>query len=73
MKRLNVIPSYGREYKSKAEVVADLEAEKDFTVADMSSRWDGMQCNRTDLRNEGVTDLQVRYGKNLARVCVIKL
>lgn len=73
MKSTQIVPAYGREYRNKAEVIADLEAEKDFTILDVFCTWDGMQCNRSDLLNAGYTEVKIRYGKGLAKVMVHKL
>ena len=35
--RITVVPNYGRDYKSKAEVKADYDANKDFRVQDFFS------------------------------------
>lgn len=70
--RIQIIPAFGRDYKSKAAVLADLNEGKDFKVADMSSQWDGKSCNLEDLKREGITEVTVRYGK-LMKVAVFKI
>lgn len=72
MKRLTLIPAYGRDYKSKAEVSADFEAGKDFYISDMSSRYDGSLVNKADLIGDGVTEVHIRY-KKLRQVAVLKV
>ena len=67
-----LIPAYGRDYKSKAQILADLEAQKDFIIADISNPWDGKPANKRDLLAFGVTTIYVRY-KRLANVAKIKL
>ncbi|HEY1700743.1 MAG TPA: hypothetical protein VGG75_13605 [Trebonia sp.] len=66
---LTVVPAYGRDYKSKAAVLADWNAGKDFQINDMSSPDDGRYINKLD-KPAGVT-LSVRY-KNLTMVTLIK-
>jgi hypothetical protein len=70
--RLQVVPAYGRDYKSKKAVVEDWNAGKDFVIADMSSQWDTKPVNRQDAVGAGVTDLQVRYSR-LMKIAVLKL
>lgn len=72
MSSLSVVPAYGRDYKSKAAVLADLHGGKDFMVADMSSQWDGMPGNLEGFKREGITSLTVRYSK-LMKVAVFKI
>ncbi len=49
---MNLIPAYGRDYKSAKEVKADFEADKDFIISDMSSRWDGKPINKSQLQQD---------------------
>ena len=42
---MTLIPSHGRDYTSKAKVLADWNSGKDFTIADMSSPDDGRYIN----------------------------
>jgi hypothetical protein len=72
MSRLTLTPSYGRDYKSKAEVIAAWNAGKDFTVSDMSGSWDGSQINLADAIAGGITTVNIRY-KRLTQVAVIKV
>jgi len=68
-KTITVIPAYGRDYKSKAAVLADYEAGKDFIIQDMFSGNDGRAVNKEDAVREGV-QLKVRYAK-LTKVVII--
>lgn len=70
--RIQIVPTYGRDYKSKAAVKEALDANQDFRVADMSSQWDGKACNLEDLKRGGITEVTVRYGK-LMKVAVFKI
>src|SRR6266536_5833297 len=69
---LGVVPRPGRDYKSKAEVLAAWNAGEDFIVSDYSSRWDGKPISKSGAArySPGVT-IQVRY-KNLRSVMMIK-
>lgn len=71
-RRLGVVPSYGRDYKSKKAIEADLIADKDFTIADMASSYDGKQVNLTQLLEAGVQEVNVRY-KQLTQVAVFNV
>lgn len=59
-------PAYGRDYKSKAEIEADLKANKDFTAAN------GQYINRDQLIELGLSSVQVRYGNN-RKTTVVKV
>lgn len=72
MNSIMLVPAYGRDYKSKAAVLADFDAGKDFKVADMSSRWDGKPCNIRDLVREGIDIVTIRY-QRLTKVMVINI
>lgn len=58
---MTLTPAYGRDYKSKAAVLADWDANKDFIIADISSQWDGKSANKADLN--GQSGLMIRYQK----------
>lgn len=66
---MNVIPAYGRDYKSKKAVEADWAAGKDFLIQDISSRWDGKPMNKDSV--PAGTVVSVRYNK-LRNVCFVK-
>ena len=72
MKKMTLTPAYGRDYKSKAAVLADFDADKDFLVADFSSPWDGKPVNKSQLVSEGFTVANVRYAR-LTKVAVVNL
>ena len=70
---MKLVPAYGRAYKSKAAIIADLEAGKDFTIADMSSPWDGSYINLEQIQSHGgIKEVTVRY-KQLRSVTVINI
>jgi len=56
---MTLTPSYGRDYKSKAAVLADFDAGKDFTIASVG-RYMGAQCSKSDLAGQTVT---IRYAR----------
>jgi len=49
---LNLTPAYGRDYKSKKAVQADLDSGKDFIINDISNRWNGSYINKADIGSE---------------------
>ena len=62
MSQFTLTPAYGRDYKSKKAVQAALDANVDFI--DSSFGASGRQViNRGDLLKEGVSSVNVRYGK----------
>jgi len=56
-----ILQPYLKDYKSKAEVLADFNAGKDFILNDMNSRWDGKPISIRDL--EGLK-IEFRYAKD---------
>ena len=70
MKCLTLTPAYGRDYRSKKAVQTDWDANKDFTICDMSCPDDGRYANKTDLASAGYEEVNIRY-KRLANVAVI--
>lgn len=56
-----IVPAYGRDYQSKAEAIADLEAGKDFLICDVSHTFDGKYCSIRDFAKG--ERLKVRYKK----------
>ena len=73
MFELKVIPANGRVFNSKAAVWDAWTANKDFTIADVFSRWDGKPVNKQDADRSDLACVSVRYGKNLEKVCSINL
>ncbi len=69
---MTLVPAYGRDYKSKKEIEADLNAGKDFILNDMSSPYDGKPINKQNLIEAGQTMVNVRYGK-LRKVTIVKV
>jgi len=67
---LTLVPSYGRDYKSKKEVQAAWDAGKDFTINQYGHPDDGRQINKQDAK-PGET-LNIRF-KRLQNVHVIQV
>lgn len=65
-KRIGLIPAYGRDYKSKAAVLADLTAGKDFQICDMSNPWDGSYTSITDLGDYDTVSIRYKRLMNQA-------
>lgn len=68
---MTLTPAYGRDYKSKAEVLADFNANKDFVIADIFHPNSGAYANKADLQGNERT-INIRY-KRLTQIVVIKL
>ena len=68
MKTITVVPAYGRDYTSKAKVLADWNANKDFIIQDLFNPYDGKPANKSDLRGYTVN---IRYS-NLMKILVVK-
>lgn len=67
-----IVPAYGRDYKSKAEIEQDLLGNKDFEISDISSSDDGRYINLPQMREAGIKEVRVRY-KKLTMSCLINL
>ena len=64
---VTVVPAYGRDYKSKKEVLADWEANKDFKIECMAHPNNGCYINLADTK--GLSDtFTARYKKLTATV-----
>lgn len=70
-RNLILVPAYGRDYRSEADVRADVVAGKDFQISDVGCRWNGSYANLEQLVTDYDT-VTVRYHR-LRRVCVIRL
>jgi hypothetical protein len=69
---LTLVPAYGRDYKSKREVMEAWDAGKDFIVQDMMSPYDGKPINKADAKAAGIGNVNIRY-KKMRSVAVIKV
>lgn len=61
-------PSYGRDYKSKKQLLEDFNNNKDFVNNTPTGT---NYINKEDIINSGVTTVTIRYGK-LTKVTVVK-
>jgi len=50
-KLVALVTSIHRDYKSKEEVLKDFDANKDFTINDPVSKWDGKLVNKEQLKS----------------------
>jgi hypothetical protein len=71
MRYLILQPAYGRDYKSKKDLLADWDAYKDFQINCFMHPDDGRYINKEDAEKTGGV-FNIRY-KNLTQVCVIKV
>ncbi len=69
---MTLTPAYGRDYKSKAAVLKDFNADRDFIIADAFSKWDGKPVNKSQLVAEGTKSVNLRY-KGLRSIAVVQL
>ena len=67
---MTLTPAYGRDYKSAAAAVADLQSGKDFILADFSSPWDGMPINKRDI--PAGTTVRIRFA-SLRKITTTRL
>lgn len=82
-KWMTLVPAYGRDYKTREEVLAAWESDKDFIIRDVSWADNGRYVNRTDAENPDVKDrngnclaslhmtFKIRYLK-LTRFCLVR-
>ena len=49
---LNVVPAYGRDYKSSEEAKKDWEDGKDFLIKDVGCEWNGSYLSIRDTRKD---------------------
>jgi len=67
-----LVPAYGRDYKSAKAVKADFDADKDFTIQDVSCKWNGKCVNKPQLIEAGYESCKIRFDQ-LQQVTIIKL
>ena len=61
LKLSRVVPSYGRDYRSKEAALRDWYLNQDFTI--VWGRQSGRQINRTEANQLGL-EVQIRYWRN---------
>jgi len=60
---IQLIPAYGRDYKSLKSLKEDFHSNADFRVADIGNRWNGAYVNKSDLADFGLKTAFIRYNK----------
>jgi hypothetical protein len=69
---ITLTPAYGRDYKSKAAVLEDWHANKDFILEDPTSPWYGKPVNKEQLeQHEPNASVRIRY-HNLQRIALVE-
>lgn len=69
---LTLVPAYGRDYKSKATLMEDWEAGKDFMAVHMRSSGYTSVRDVPAFKEDGYTHLHFRYAKQ-SKIHVVKL
>ena len=69
---MTLTPAYGRDYKSKKALLEDFDKDLDFIILDISSRWNGMKVNKSQLIETGENQVNIRYN-SLRKVAVISI
>lgn len=69
---MTLTPAYGRDYKSRKAVEVDFFADRDFIIADMTHPYEGKPVNRSQLAEEGLAQVNVRYAQ-LRKIAVLKV
>lgn len=70
MNIITVIPAYGRDYRSRAAVLADWQAGKDFRPAGLFGSGYLSQRDSALLLERGHTHVSIRYDKQRKQVLV---
>jgi hypothetical protein len=63
MNTITLTPAYGRDYKSKAAVLADWDANKDFMVNHISHGGYVNKAQLRDLKHDGFTAITFRFAR----------
>ena len=67
---MTLIPAYGRDYTTAAQVKADWAAGKDFIIANHFNRYDGKPVNLQGCRDAGEIYVMIRYRKLRASIII---
>lgn len=67
---MTLIPAYGRDYRTKAQVQADWDADRDFQCVGSGAM--GAYINRSGAVAAGLVTVSVRYAQN-RKVCQIRV
>jgi hypothetical protein len=68
---ISLRPMHGRDYTSKAAVLADWDANKDFIITDLWHGAHGKPTSKADCRQMGEASAMIRYSK-LTKQCEAK-
>lgn len=72
MNTITLTPAYGRDYKSRASVLEDWHANKDFIIASFTHPYSGKPANKADLeKQEPGVEVRIRYNK-LRRITLVE-
>lgn len=63
-----LVPAYGRDYKSKKELLADFAANKDFYLVTYNGQ---TYVNKEDVEKTGEKEVMVRYSK-CTKITILK-
>ncbi len=65
---MNLVPAYGRDYRSQKDLLADWNAGKDFEISDFGPNC-GRKINKAQAQKG--TTYTIRYAQ-LRKICVVK-
>tara|TARA_Y100000310_G_C20296865_1_gene629841 strand:- start:22 stop:234 length:213 start_codon:yes stop_codon:yes gene_type:complete len=68
---ITIVPTYGRDYKNKSDLMKDFNNNRDFKVCDMFSQWNNKSVNKNDLKGH-YKSVKIRYNK-LQKIIIVKL
>ncbi len=66
---MNLVP-YLKDYKSKKEIEKDFNNDRDFLINDFFNPYDGKPINKSQIVEEGIREVSVRYN-NLRKKAII--
>ena len=69
---ITLSPAYGRDYNSKAALIADFEADRDFIIEDFQHPYCGKPVNRAQLVETGERQAKIRYAR-LLKIAVVEV
>ena len=72
MRSITISPAYGRDYTSKANALADWDANKDFIIQDIRLSGYVSKSQVPDLIRDGISKIMLRYNK-MHMVVLLKL
>jgi hypothetical protein len=69
---MTLVPAYGRDYKSKNDVLVAWEKNKDFVICDISHPDNGRFTSKVECLRFNITEVTIRYNKN-KNVMILKV